>query len=242
MIFGVLTALLAVIAGAVASIAGFGIGSLLTPLLAVKHGAKLAVAAVSIAHFFGTALRFWKLKSHIDRKALIHFGILSAAGGLTGAVFHAFLTSRWMTVILGGILVFAGAVGIFGLVEKIKLTGRKAWVAGALSGIFGGLVGNQGGIRSAALLGFGLSKQAYVATATAIGLIVDISRMPVYFFMEWQRLLQIWPLILLMSLGTMIGTLAGTRLLAWIPEALFKKLVSGIILMLGIFTLVQAFL
>lgn len=49
---------LALVAGAIASIAGFGIGSILTPLLSLWLGTKLAVAAVSIPHFIGTALRF----------------------------------------------------------------------------------------------------------------------------------------------------------------------------------------
>lgn len=45
-------------AGAIASVTGFGIGSLLTPTLGLQVGAKIAVAAVSIPHLVGTALRF----------------------------------------------------------------------------------------------------------------------------------------------------------------------------------------
>src|SRR5262249_44587442 len=56
---GALVLLVAVAAGAIASVAGFGIGSLLTPLLAWPLGTRLAVAAVSIPHLVGTALRFW---------------------------------------------------------------------------------------------------------------------------------------------------------------------------------------
>jgi uncharacterized membrane protein YfcA len=48
------------------------------------------------------------------------------------------------------------------------------------------------------------------------------------------------PLILLMSAGTMAGTLVGTRLLSWIPECIFKRLVSGIVLALGLFTFAHA--
>lgn len=239
--FEFLLTALAFIAGAVASVAGFGIGSLLTPFLTVKYGANLAIAAVSIAHFLGTLLRFVYLRPYIDKKALIHFGILSAAGGLTGACLHAFITSPAMSVILGIILIFAGSLGLSGLSEKIKLKGRAAWIAGALSGIFGGLVGNQGGIRSAALLGFDLSKQAYVATATAIGLMVDISRMPVYFLIERERLVPMGLLIAFMSAGVLAGTLMGTRILSWIPEKTFKRCVSGIVILLGLFTLLQAY-
>ena len=48
--FLVLVAAVAVLAGAIASVSGFGIGSLLTPLLGVRVGTKLAVAAVSVPH------------------------------------------------------------------------------------------------------------------------------------------------------------------------------------------------
>ena len=44
-----------IVAGAVASVAGFGIGSLLTPVLGMGVGTKVAVAMVSIPHVVGTA-------------------------------------------------------------------------------------------------------------------------------------------------------------------------------------------
>jgi hypothetical protein len=50
-------------AGAVASVAGSGFGSILTPLLAWQAGARPAVAAVSIPHLAGTALRCPRGKS-----------------------------------------------------------------------------------------------------------------------------------------------------------------------------------
>ena len=57
MIFELGMGLVAVLAGAIASVAGFGIGSVLTPLLAARLGTKLAVAAVSVPHFAGTVFR-----------------------------------------------------------------------------------------------------------------------------------------------------------------------------------------
>ena len=72
----------AVIAGAIAAISGFGIGSLLTPLLAVHYGTRLAVAIVSIPHLVATTVRFIGLREQLDRRVFLNFGILSAAGGL----------------------------------------------------------------------------------------------------------------------------------------------------------------
>ncbi len=56
--FDVIVAAVAVIAGSIASVAGFGIGSILTPLIAVQYGMKSAVSAVAVPHVIATAIRF----------------------------------------------------------------------------------------------------------------------------------------------------------------------------------------
>jgi uncharacterized membrane protein YfcA len=136
-------------------------------------------------------------------------------------------------------LVFAGFSGLTGISGKWHLNGFAAWVAGALSGLFGGLVGNQGGIRSAAMFGFDLKGKEFVATATGIALAVDCARMPVYLIVQWKDILGIWPFIVFASVGVLIGTEIGVGMLRKIPEALFKKVVSGIILLVGIFVLLH---
>src|SRR5688572_32638967 len=83
----------ALVAGGIASIAGFGIGSVLTPTLSLWLDAKLAVAAISIPHLVGTALRFWLLTGRVDRRVLWSFGIASAAGGVEGAWLKPVFTS-----------------------------------------------------------------------------------------------------------------------------------------------------
>src|SRR5713226_5827876 len=152
MAFDALIMVAAIVAAAVASIAGFGVGSILTPLLAIRIGTKLAVAAVSVPHLIATALRFALIREHVDKRVFLSFGITSAVGGLAGALLHKQLSSVVLSYILGALLVFAGFMGITGWSQRLRFEGATAWIAGALSGIFGGLVGNQGGIRSAAML------------------------------------------------------------------------------------------
>ncbi|HSU98195.1 MAG TPA: sulfite exporter TauE/SafE family protein [Gemmatimonadaceae bacterium] len=233
MTFHILLAVAAAVAGAVASVVGFGIGSLLTPLLALRVGTQLAVAAISIPHVFATALRFWRLRAHVDRRVLISFGVMSAVGGLTGALLHSFANNRALSIIFGLILIFVGTSELSGLARRMQFHGAVAWLAGAISGLFGGLVGNQGGIRSAALLGFDVDKQAFVATATAIGLVVDAARMPVYFATQAREITRIWPLILIATVGTLVGTLLGVRTLRRIPERVFRNIVAVFLLALG---------
>ncbi len=164
--------------GLIAAIAGFGIGSVMTPLLAMQYGMKLAVPMVAIPHVVGTAVRLWFLRKSLDRRVLMSFGITSAIGGLAGALLHAWLGGRMLAYILAALLIFAGVTGLFGVTMRFSRTG--AWIAGALSGLLGGLVGNQGGIRAGAMMGFNVPKEAFVATSTAVALFVDGVRVPVY--------------------------------------------------------------
>lgn len=234
-----LVAVAAILAGAVASVAGFGIGSILTPVLAVSLGTKLAVALISVPHFVGTGLRLWRLRQWVDRRVLLGFGIASAAGGLVGALFHDRAGSPTLALIFGLLLLLAGTSELTGLARKVRLEGPAAWAAGAISGGFGGLVGNQGGIRSAALLGFHLSRHAFVATATAIALLVDFARMPVYFATEGGVILSQWQLLVITVTGVVVGTLAGERVLKKVPEQVFRRVVAVLILGLGVYMITR---
>ena len=137
------------------------------------------------------------------------------------------------------LLVFAGITGLTGLVSRMKFGRTTGWIAGALSGMFGGLVGNQGGIRSAALLGFNLTRDEFVATATAIALLVDVFRMPVYAALQYRQVLDQWPMIIVATVGVVIGTLSGKWMLSRIPQNVFRMMVACIILALGIWMLVH---
>jgi hypothetical protein len=234
-----LLTLAGIVAGAIAAISGFGIGSILTPLLAAWMGTKLAVALVSIPHFIGTALRFAVIRQHVNRRVLWSFGITSAAGGLIGALLHVWLRSVVLGYVLGGLLVFAGITGLTGLASRMKFGRTAAWIAGALSGMFGGLVGNQGGIRSAALLGFDLKRDEFVATATAIALLVDVFRMPVYAATQFGQMAAQWPMILVATAGVVVGTLSGKWMLSRIPQNVFRMMVASIVLALGVWMLVH---
>jgi uncharacterized protein len=235
MSFALILAIVAVIAGAVAAVTGFGAGSLLTPVLALETGTKLAVAAVAIPHFIGTAQRYWMLRRHVDRRILAGFGIASAVGGLTGALLGTRFSSRGLALVFGTLLIVAGLSEFTGWMEQVRWGRRAAWLAGAVSGVLGGLVGNQGGIRTAAMLGFNVPKESFVATATAIALFVDGARLPVYLATQWREIASIWPLVLTATGGVVIGTAFGTRILGRVPRWIFRRVIAGLLMVLGLY-------
>jgi hypothetical protein len=231
--FDAVVLIAAVAGGAVAAVTGFGIGSLLTPVLALQVDTRLAVAAVSIPHALGTAFRLWLLGGRVAPRVLWSFGLTSAAGGLAGALLQARVATPALMVVFGALLIFTAAAELTGFSRRMRFEGPLAPVAGAASGLLGGLVGNQGGIRSAALLGVQLSREAFVATATAVGLMVDAARVPVYLWLQHDALAGIGAWIAIAIAGVIAGTLIGMRVLRWIPETAFRRTVGVLLGLLG---------
>jgi uncharacterized membrane protein YfcA len=238
--FDIAIVVVGIAAGAVASIAGFGVGSLLTPLLATTAGAKLAVALVSVPHAIATLLRLWRLRHDISWPVLRGFGIASAAGGLAGAYVFTQARADVLGRILGALLIFVGGAELAGVAKRFRVSDRWAWMAGAASGMFGGMVGNQGGIRSAGLLTFGLAPRAFVATAAAIALIVDAVRVPVYALSEGAAMLASWRVMLIATVGVVIGTFAGAGILMRLPADTFRRVVGAVLLVLGVWMVTQS--
>jgi uncharacterized membrane protein YfcA len=235
-----LVVLVGVAAGAVAALAGFGVGSLLTPFLVPTVGGKVAVALVALPHAIATALRLYRLRSDIDWRILKTFGSASVAGGLCGALLYTRLGGPILSRTLGVLLVGVGSLQLSGLYQRLRITPSWSLAAGALSGLFGGLVGNQGGIRSAALLGFGLTSRQFIATAAAIALLLDAVRLPIYLVDEGDAMIAGWRTIVLATIGVVAGTFGGTKLLLRLSETAFRRLVGLLLLTLGGWLLWQA--
>ena len=225
-----------VLAGAVASVSGFGIGSLLTPVLMLSLGmpAASAVAVLAVPHALATALRFVRLRRDVHGPTFREFGLASAVGGLAGAALQSQLTSPVLTMVLSVLLVLAGTTEL--LRRRVPLPQTPAWrlAGGVLSGLFGGLVGNQGGIRAAALLGFQLRPRQLVATATASALLVDAARVPIYFLSAGSVIARSLSLMLMIAAGVIVGTFVGVPILGRIPEPAYRRLVGALLVVLGI--------
>lgn len=234
MIEALLVVLAGLFGGGVAAIAGFGIGSVLTPLFGLRLDTPLAVAAVGIPHAIGTALRLGMLRRHVDWRVVRGFGALSAAGGLVGALLQSAFSGRLLTVVFGALLLLTAISELTGWMSRVAWGRRAAAIAGAVSGVLGGLAGNQGSIRSAAMLGFRVPKESFVATATAVGLCVDLARVPVYVVMRGEQLAGLVPELALATAGVVVGTIVGLGLLRRIPAPAFRRVVAVLLIALGV--------
>jgi uncharacterized membrane protein YfcA len=233
-IFGV-----AILSGATASLVGFGIGSMLTPLLAVQLGMDRAVAAVALPHAIATAIRCWRLRASIDWEVLKRFGLLSAVGGLAGALIYTLLDAEVLKRVLGALLVLTSVAQFSGLADRWHPKGPMVALLGLGSGFFGGIAGNQGGLRAAALTAFWLTPAAFVATSTATGLLVDAARTPVYVYTAGTAMLALWLPITIAAAGVVVGTILGERVLLGMSKERFRLVLAGAVGALGVWLLVS---
>lgn len=232
--------IVAVLSGATASVVGFGIGSLMTPLLAIRFGPTTAVALVTLPHAAATALRCWRLRAHVNRPVLVRFGLLSAAGAVAGALVYLRLGPGALTRVLGGLLLLTAVAQLTGWAARWQPHGWMVALFGLVSGFFGGIAGNQGGLRSAALTAFGLTPVEFVATATATGLMVDAARTPIYLSQAGPVLLTLWAPIIVAIVGVLFGTVAGERLLLGLSPRRFGQVVGWAIGVLGLWLLLTS--
>lgn len=226
-----------VLSGATAAVIGFGIGSLMTPLLLARFAAPTAVGLVALPHLAATAVRFVQHRHAIDRAVLVRFGIPSAIGGAMGGLLHAVVRGELLIAVLGALLVLTGIANLTNGFGRWQPSAIVAAAVGLMSGIFGGLVGNQGGLRAAGLSAFRLEPRAFLATGTAVAVLIDVARTPFYLWRGGETLMELWLPIAIATAGCLAGTIAGERVFMRMSPALYRRVVGTAVLLLGLWLL-----
>ena len=224
---------LGILSGATAAVVGFGIGSLMTPLLLARFTAPLAVALVALPHLAATAVRFVRHRKAIDRAVLARFGLPSAVGGAAGGLLHGWLRSDALVAVLAILLILTGIANLTNGFGRWRPSPLVAALVGLASGIFGGLVGNQGGLRAAGLSAFRLEPRVFLATSTAVALLIDIARTPFYLAQGGRTLMELWVPIAVATAGCLAGTVAGEQIFMRMSPDLYRRIVGTAVLILG---------
>lgn len=228
------------LSGGTAAVVGFGIGSLLTPLLTLRLSPELAVAVVALPHLLATAVRYVRHAAAVHRPTFYRFGLWSAVGGLVGALLQAALSAPALLGVLGALLLATGLANLTGNFGGRRPSTPVALGLGLLSGLFGGLAGNQGGLRAAGLLAFDLPPRAFLATSTAVALLVDLARTPVYLMRAGPALWSLALPIAVASGGCLLGTVWGERVLLGMSPTAYRRSVGAGVGAVGVWLLVRA--
>lgn len=229
----ILVLIITFIMSALTLLTGFGVGTILTPTFAFVYDAKTAVFLVSIVHLANNLLKFGLFRAHINKQIFIKFGIVSFVGAAAGSSLQSALAGDYVRYALAVFLILAGAAEFIPGASKFKIPRAFDFVGGLFSGFLGGLIGNQGAIRSAYLLNYGLSKEAFIATATSIAIVIDLTRIPVYLYSQVHQLeAAALPLLAVIAVA-FAGTFFGKNLLKRISLERFRMTVAVFLIVVG---------
>jgi uncharacterized membrane protein YfcA len=230
---------------------GFGLGTILTPVLVIFFPPEVAIALTGIVHLLNNLFKISLVGKNIDWKVGLKFGILGMIG--------AFIGAQLLTRIPQATLLFTYSIGeknfeitllkliiailmiIFALFEvipvlkKIQFKENKLYAGGLISGFFGGLSGNQGALRSAFLIRAGLSKENFIATGIMIACLVDFTRLSVYFNRFLKINIQENLLLLTVAiLSAFAGAFIGSKALKKVTYEFIQWTVAVMIILLAL--------
>ena len=215
------------------TMAGFGSSTIFLPLALLFVDFKTALVLVAFLHIFGNIGRISFFRHGLDKQVLIVFGIPSIILTLVGAFIVNYVSQEVLKGILGMFLVIYAVVSLWKEELKITPSLSNSLIGGGLSGFLAGLIGTGGALRGAFLTAFGLPKEKYIATAAAIALAVDITRIPVYLAQGFLESKFYWYIPFLFAIA-IVGSFTGREIVKKIPQKQFKKIVLIAILLIGI--------
>ena len=213
---------------------GFGVGTIMMPIMALFFDVKVAIFLAAIVHFFNNVSRLVLYWSEINWQIIKRFGVVSIIGAFVGSFAQIYLDSVWLKTGVGLFLIIYAVLTLVPGKIKIELPQSLDFIGGFLSGLVGGLIGNQGAIRSVYLLGYGLQKQELVVSSALIAVIIDSTRIPVYAYSNFQYLQENLLLLATVIATAIFGTVVGSRLLPKVSYDLFRKIILIGVLLLGV--------
>jgi len=229
---------------------GFGLGTILMPVVAIFFPVATAIALTAFVHLISNFFKVALLWRHISWNIVIGFGLAAMLAAVPGAwlltelsalpEIHSYrigdITAHMtpVKIIVGLLLIVFATMEWVPALKNINVPMRAMPIGGLLSGFFGGLSGHQGAFRSAFLIRAGLDKNQFVASNAAIASMVDLSRLVVY-GLNFSLLLGAVDRELLMAatFAALAGALAGVAGLKKITVGFIQKLVAFALYLLG---------
>lgn len=241
----------ALLASALTLFSGFGLGTLLMPVVALFFPLDLAIAMTAMVHLANNLFKIGLLGRKVDRSVLLKFGLPAIAAAFAGAAlliylgemkplyeYHAFGSARQVSVlklVIGILIISFVVLELSPTFSKTALDRQWLPLGGVVSGFFGGLSGHQGAFRSMFLVKAGLEKEAFVATGVVLAVMVDLSRLVIYGadISGYGEAVE-WSLVIVASVSAFIGAYAGAKVLKKITLQSVQLVVSGLLIVVGV--------
>ena len=206
--------------------AGFGLATMITPIVFLWLEPHEAVVVVGIVHGSHNAWKLKVLRSSVDYSAVRRYGWAMVVGALLGAALNTAVEADPLLLIVGVALVVLPLLSMSERWTNVRLPEAEDRIGGFGSGFFGGLTGHQGALRAMFLQKRLPNKTEYAATAAVLALVVDVTRVPVYVALEGWQILDAGWLIVGLVLAAVLGVQLGKR---WLKKWKSDTIRNGIL-------------
>ena len=199
----------AFIAAALTVPAGFGLSTMLTPLVLFLVGPHEAVAIVAVIHGAHNGWKLFILKEHVDFEAFKRYGIWLVIGAIGGALLQSQVPQDPLLLIIGVFLIILPILTMSEGWTGYRIPEANDRIGGFGSGFMGGLSGHQGALRAMFLKRRLSDKMSYAATASILALCVDLTRIPVYIIFNETQIIENFSLLFPLTISALIGVQVG---------------------------------
>lgn len=225
--------IVAFVAAAVASVAGFGTATMTIPFLSWIIGFKQAIILIAFFHGFSNLFKLIQLRQAVNLRLMLWYGIPTVITAIIGAYLLDIVAPEGIGL---GIGIFMILLAVYTLINPTRTLPENEYLlvtGGLISGFTAGLIGLGGAIRGAFLISTRIEKETYIATSAAIALCTDIARSTTYILQGSLDSQYYWYIPVLFVVG-FVGTRLGVRLLKWLPELTVKRIVLAILILVSI--------
>lgn len=230
----ILIALLTLLASIIGTLAGFGISTIMVPILLMVFPLPQTLLLVAIIHWFNDIWKMLLFRKGIRWNLFLAFGLPGIFTSFIGSSLSLRISQEILSRALGIFLIAYVLFITFNQTFKFSQRLSVAISGGALTGFFAGIFGIGGEINAVALSAFNLEKAVYIATAGAISFIIDSTRIVTYIEGGTRLDSDILSGFLIFIPASLIGAMIGRRVIEKIPQEKFRNFVAIFIFLFGI--------
>ncbi|KKU12330.1 MAG: hypothetical protein UX19_C0002G0037 [Candidatus Woesebacteria bacterium GW2011_GWA1_45_8] len=231
----ILLALLTFLAGILGTITGFGISTIMVPVVLLFLPLPETLLFVGVIHWFGDIWKMYFFKHGFDARLLFFFAVPGIIMAYFGARMALTLPEVLLSRFVGLILLAYVAYLFFKPDFKLKDSLLTASLGGAGSGFLGGISGVGGGaLRAVVLTAFNLPKSAYIFISGLTGFVIDASRITTYFLGGTRINPDLTSGLIIFIPVSFLGAWIAKRLVNKIPQSKFRIVISIFLFLIGL--------
>src|SRR5665647_765332 len=227
-------ALLTLLASIIGTLAGFGISTIMVPILLTALPLPQTLLLVGTIHWFNDVWKMLLFREGIRWRLFLAFGLPGIFTSFIGSSLSLRISREILSRALGFFLIVYVFFIIFNRTFKLRQKLSVAISSGALTGFFAGIFGIGGEINAVALSAFNLEKTIYIATAGAISFMIDSTRIATYIKGGIVLEPAILSGFLIFIPVSLVGAMIGKRGVERIPQEKFRNVMAVFIFLLGL--------